>query len=367
MILFIAACSDKEDPSSLQNELAGRQAMSDQERFDLLADAFPWERIVSNSYLLREPNPSPSAPSSESAATQKLIVALPWLPNDQTPALWLGLSRGYFAAEGLDLEIVPGGPGRDNLLFLLSGKVDLTIASNATGIIRVLASKTGGELVAVGSLQKEYPYAYIALDKSIPSDQPSSRTPTRDDFRGKVLGMTPGGESFLAFALDSLQLDSSEIEIRKAGSSLVPLTEGVFDFYTTMADNNPRKLEAMGHHNWMLWRFSDHGWIDYHNVIVTRPNFLESNPELVRSFLRALDRSARALLDEETIEVAKEILPFVADTGLDATMIARRLELQRPLTLATDDEPLLHTTKDKWIEAAAMLWRLGVIEVPNGD
>lgn len=363
--LSLPGCKPTDGTSSDARKIENRHELSKAEQMERLRKAFNWDRFVSNEYLPTEIDSSERSPHSDSPDLKKITVGLPWLQNDQTPALWLGLSRGYFREEGLDIEIAQGGPGRDNLLFLLSGQVDITIASCATGIIRVLASETGGEIVAVGALQKAYPYAYIGLDKNTPSDQASSRIPTAEDFRGSTLGMTPGGETFLAFALDVMGLDSDDIKVRKAGSGLIPLTSGVYDFYTTMSDNNPRRLEAMGFKNWMLWEFKEHGWEDYHNVISVLPRTLESDPESVRAFLRALDRSLRELLDGTPIEIAKEILPYVEETGLTPELIALRLERQRPITTATDDEPLLHMTTSRWVEAAAILWRLGVIDLPH--
>lgn len=361
----MVACGPSLDERDIANDEGARLAVSEQESFEKLNSALPWERYVSNDFLPGETNFKSEAKTNGESQLETIRIGLPWLPNDQIPALWLGMSRGYFAAEGLQLDIVPGGPGRDNLLLLLSGKIDLTIASSATAIIRMLTSDTGGQVVAVAALQKEYPYAYLAIDQEIPKTETSQRIPKADDFRGKVLGMTPGGESFLVFALEKLGLQRSDITIRKAGSSLVPLTNGVFDFYTTMTDNNPRKLEAMGFQNWMLWEFSEHGWVDYHNVVSALPETLETKPEIIRAFLRALDRSLRAVLDEDSTEVAQEILPFVKGTGLTTQLIARRLELQRPLTIAKPAEPILHMTTQRWTEAAAMLWRLGIIDIPD--
>lgn len=363
-LAFLSGCGPAEGDRATAVAVVGQQTT----RLDLpievarerVAAALPWEQYVTNTYL-----PTAGAEKSTKPLLERpLRVALPWLPNDQTPALWVALGRGYFEEEGISVEVVPGGPGRDNLILALSGHVDLAIGSSTTGIIRMVTSETGGKLVALGALQKQYPYAYIALDETIPADTRSTRELTAADFRGKTLGMTPGGELFLNFALARLGLDPSEISIQKAGASLTPLLSGVYDYYTTMADNNPRRLEAMGHHNWMLWRFSDHGWIDYHNVITTRPAFLEAEPATIRAFLRALDRGLQAVLADEA-QAAQEILPLLGDTDLTVPLIERRLELQRPITAATEEEPLLHLTLDRWIDSATMLWRHGAINLPE--
>jgi NitT/TauT family transport system substrate-binding protein len=360
--IILCACQPKDEsaknveetssPTRLKHTVAEAEA--------LVEAAFPWDRLVTNAFLPAENRSEPVSPKE----LQTLSVALPWLPNDQVPALWLGLARGFFKEEGLELDVRPGGPGRDPQILLLSGHVDLAISSSATSVIRLLSSETGGDIVTVGALQKNYPYAYIALDKSIPQTERSTRTLTAEDFRGRTLGMTPGGEFFLTFALQKLGLSQSDLKIIKAGSSLLPLTEGVCDFYTTMADNNPRKLEAMGFNNWVLWQLSDHGWIDYHNVITAHPKTAEERPEAIRGFMRALDRAVREILADPE-NAAEAILPYVEETGLTLELIQRRLEMQRPLTLATAEEPLLHMRKERWISAAAMLWRHGLIDLPG--
>ncbi|MBC2607941.1 ABC transporter substrate-binding protein [Pelagicoccus albus] len=364
--LTLFACrASKEKTNDKEASTTNRLEFSEEESHQKLKDAFSWDRYVSNDYLPIQGETDFSNFKSATGPTKKLRVALPWLVNDQVPALWFGLARGYFEQEGLDIEVVPGGPGRDNLILLLSNQVDIAIASSTTSVIRMLASDTGGEVVAVGALQKEYPYAYIAIDQTIPQSQTSQRELTAEDFRGKKLGMTPGGEIFLSFALEKLGLESSDIVVSKAGTSLVPLTNGVYDYYTTMADNNPRKLEAMGYQNWMLWEFRKHGWEDYHNVVTVLPSTLQNDAESVRAFLRGLDHSLRELLAADSLSAAKEIHPLIEESGLTAELIARRLDLQRPLSLAKPNEDLLFMTEDRWVEAAAILWRHGAIDLPD--
>lgn len=365
-LLYVVGC-ERAKHATLEEEqsLRDRRALSAEESYRKLSDAFVWERHVSNDFL---PEPNRAANPTEASPQQplqKIRVSLPWLPNDQIPALWVALNRNYFESEGLDVEIVPGGPGRDGLILLLGGQIDIAMASSATVVIRMIASETGGDLVAIGALQKEYPYAYVAIDHTIPTTEISNRVLTPEDFRGKSFGLTPGSDFLLSFALEKMGLEREEVVVRKAGNSLAPLTNGVFDYYSTMADNNPRKLEALGYQNWMLWEFSKHGWVDYHNVVTVLPDFLETKPHIAQAFLRALDRGVRDILAAEPAEIAQEILPYVVETGLTVPLITQRLEFQRLITVARPDEPILHMTTQRWIEAASILWKHGAIELPS--
>ena len=43
-------------------------------------------------------------------AEGKLRVALAWINNVEYAGLWVGLDKGYFKEEGLELKTLPGGP-----------------------------------------------------------------------------------------------------------------------------------------------------------------------------------------------------------------------------------------------------------------
>ena len=117
---------------------------------------------------------------SPSDAAQKIIITVPAMEAEQG-SFFIALKKGYFAAEGLDVELQEAGGGTATPA-LLSGSIQGS-ASAASAISAILR---GAALRVVAVFQDTLPYDIWA--------QPDIRTLA--DLKGKAVGVATRGDTF---------------------------------------------------------------------------------------------------------------------------------------------------------------------------
>ncbi len=119
---------------------------------------------------------------SSGLAAQKLTLILDWFPNVDHLPIYVGRHQGFFAAEGLEIEIFSPSGTSDALKLAASGKVDLAVSYEPQTII---AAARGLDIVVIGRLI-EHPLTTLLFlkDKGI-------KTPS--DLEGKKIGYTVPG------------------------------------------------------------------------------------------------------------------------------------------------------------------------------
>jgi NitT/TauT family transport system substrate-binding protein len=81
-----------------------------------------------------------------SVPTSRVRLVLQWSPQAQFAGYYMALEKGFYRQQGLDVEIIPGGPAVDSLAYLQSGKAEFATAF-LTGAITAAAD--GARIVDV--------------------------------------------------------------------------------------------------------------------------------------------------------------------------------------------------------------------------
>lgn len=68
-----------------------------------------------------------AAPITAAAQNKELTVKLAWLPNAATAGEIVALQKGYFSDAGLDVTLLPGGPGDNTIQDLLGDTAQVAI------------------------------------------------------------------------------------------------------------------------------------------------------------------------------------------------------------------------------------------------
>jgi ABC-type nitrate/sulfonate/bicarbonate transport system substrate-binding protein len=320
---------------------------------------FPAETYMTNEFL-----PDPDAPwePMECAQVDSIRVGMPWVLNDEEAPWYNAVEQGYYADVCLDVELVPGGPGINQLQVMAGGAIDIAVQAAGSEIPSFVASPTPADIVAVGTFLKHSPYIWLGLDPSVAQDQTSSLELTPEDFVGKKVGLQPGNEYFAEFLAAKYNLPLEEIDLMEAGFTPDPLLVGAMDYVGAWIVNQPRLLEEQGYMNWVAFPFAEWGWDGYSDVSAVRREMLESNPDLVRRYLAATYQGVKFLLEnpEESAAIAVE---YGVDAQLTPEQALRRFELQAPLVEGTDGLPLMHMTPDAWNNLIAVMVQYGQLEL----
>lgn len=296
---------------------------------------------------------------------EEVSVALSWLRNGQYAPLLAADALGYFEEEGLKLELLDGGPGKNTISFVGVGQADFGIDSSVFAFRSRLAD-TPIDISVVGAVLQHGPYGYITLtDPDAPPPQPQ-------DMVGKTIGIQTDGEVFLQglARLNDLDYDSFNIQIVQGG--IEPLMTGQVDFYSGWITNQPYQFELeaakpdaddnLKNKIWQAIVLSEHAVASYGDVIFTRTEMLQENPEKVRKFLRALARGMEITL-KEPARIAQIVADYPGQSD-DLQRVTWRLENGQNDLMTSEDtreHGLLWMDMDRWVKHQQFYLDAGLI------
>ncbi len=220
--------------------------------------------------------------SSSLYAAQKLTLILDWFPNVDHLPIYVGRHQGFFAAEGLEIEIFSPSGTSDALKLAASGKVDLAVSYEPQTII---AAARGLDVVVIGRLI-EHPLTTLLFLKDKGIKIPS-------DLEGKKIGYTvPGLMDVLLDAFAKLN-GIQRYEAINVGFAIVQsLTAGKVD--AVMGPFKTYETVIMAHKGYEVGYFELEKWgiPDYDELIfVTSKRTLNKNETVMKAFQRVIGRS----------------------------------------------------------------------------
>lgn len=241
-------------------------------------------------------------PVTQAARVEKLSIALPDLPH--AALLHIAAERGFFAAEGLDVAVVPVSHGKVGMEQLHQGKVDLAAM---TEVVFLLAVLKGEPLAAVASLLgTSGDNAVIARrDRHIAAPR---------DLAGKRVGVSAGtsGEYFLWTFLVRHKLAPESVTLvdLPPGRIAAALAEGSIDAVATWAPISLAARTALGDN---ATEFTTADAYTLSLFLCGRSDFLQAHPQAMEKLLRALLRA----------EEFNRVQPEAA-----LTLVAKRLNVE---------------------------------------
>ena len=97
-------------------------------------------------------------------ALDKLNFQSIWLNDPEFIGYMIAIDNGYYAAEGLSVNYIPGGPDVIPEGALLSGKADISL-THLTGVVKAVTEK-GAPLKVIGTQYQKSPVGVISLEQS---------------------------------------------------------------------------------------------------------------------------------------------------------------------------------------------------------
>jgi NitT/TauT family transport system substrate-binding protein len=266
-----------------------------------------------------------AGPHRAVASDQAVVYRLKWLRNMSTAGDLFADGQGCFKAEGLRVEIKPGGPERDAIRELELGYADFGVAS-ADQVIRALTR--GSPVVVVAQLFQVNPLQWIYRQGRTIIRQPN-------DLRGKTIGVTFGknDEMILRTLLDQWQITEAQVRLYGVRLDYAPFFKGLVDLWpvyiNTQGIEIGSRLRAEGEQVGFL-NPADYGIRFVANSVVTSQSILEHDPDLVRRFGRALLLGWQRAMDPANNDLTIAVVQrFDRDTT--RPVLQRQLEATRKL------------------------------------
>ncbi len=174
--------------------------------------------------------------TAASAATPVTVV-LGYIPDVEDFGAYYAKQMGYFTDEGLDVTIVPGGTGIDQVQMVSSGLATIGIANPE----QILAALDKGEKFKV--FASEFQTSPIAM-----TCRKDSGVTKPADLKGKRLGIKQNATLYAELFLKKNGLTMDDIKPTTIGGSDISLIiAGKIDcMITTFAFNEPALIEQAG-------------------------------------------------------------------------------------------------------------------------
>ncbi|MCY4454484.1 MAG: ABC transporter substrate-binding protein [Immundisolibacterales bacterium] len=243
------------------------------------------------------------------ADTAEVSMQLGWLASNGILGEVCAKRLGYYAEEGIELNVTPGGPGVDGVASVAAGRAGVGQLSSSPSLM--LARSAGIPVKAFAAGYQKHPFTYFSL-----ADNPI-RTP--EDMVGKTIATQPTAVILLRALLALNGIPEDQVEVVKMGSDMNQLMTGQAQAVTGwMTNTNALKILGDGRVDMMLW---DTGIQLYANVYYTTDQVLAEQADTLARFLSGSARGwgyARENPEEAVDHLVSEYRNLDRASELDA-------------------------------------------------
>ena len=212
------------------------------------------------------------------ADAAEVNMQLGWLASNGILGEVCAKRLGYYAEEGVELTVTPGGPGVDGVASVAAGRAEVGQLSSSPSLM--LARSAGIPVKAFAAGYQKHPFTYFSL-----ADDPI-RTPK--DMIGKTIATQPTAVILLRALLALNGIAEDQVEMVKMGSDMNQLMTGQAQAVTGwMTNTNALRILGDDRVDMMLW---DAGIRLYANVYYTTDRMLAEHGDVL---VRYLTGSAR--------------------------------------------------------------------------
>lgn len=241
------------------------------------------------------------------AELKNVTVILDWVPNTNHTGLYVAKDKGYFAEEGLDVEIIQPSEGGTASL-IAAGKGDFGISYQE----EVTMARTAKEPLPIKAIA-----AVIQHNTSGFASPAEKNIKTPKDFEGKTYGGwgSPSETAILKAIMEKDGGDFSKLKIVDVGTEdFFVATKKNIDFEWIFQGwaGMQAKLQNVPL-NYIELRTLNPDLDYYTPVIIASDSALSKDPELARKFLKAVSKGYEAAISNPE-DAAKILVKYAPET-----------------------------------------------------
>ena len=240
-------------------------------------------------------------PTTSTPALTKIKLPMGYIPNVQYAPFYVAVEKGYFAAEGLEIEFDYKFE-TDGVALVGANELPFSVVS-AEQVL--LARAQGLPVVYFLAWAHDYPVSIVVKS--------SSNIQTLQDLKGHKIGL-PGmfGASYVGARalLNAAGLKESDVTLESIGFNQVEaLATDQVDAVVVYDNNEPVQLKARGID---VRTFPVREYVRMaSNGIITNEKTIAENPKLVQGFTNAFLKGLSDTLGnpDEAFEISKKFIP----------------------------------------------------------
>jgi NitT/TauT family transport system substrate-binding protein len=279
-------------------------------------------------------------------AQDKVTFRLNWLLYGFHTPFYLGLERGYYKDEGIELTIGEG-QGSVRAVQTVGAKGDMFGLADGGSVTAGLAK--GAPVKAVMAVTNSSPYSLaVRADSGIK---------TLKDVEGKTIASAPGeaGLQLLPglFARNGVDIDKVKILRVEGAGKMIAVTEKRAEGLMAGLDNQSLTLPRQGV-PLIDFAYSKHNTNTVGLTIFTHNDVIKEKPDLVRRFVKATVRSFEAAVKEPEASIkAGQKVKADLETALSLDQLKVGIGLMK--TEATKSLPTGHFAEKDWADTLELM------------
>ena len=211
----------------------------------------------------------------QSGKLEKVSIVLNWVKSVQFGGHFVAQENGYFKKQGIEAEIISGGPGIDSIN-LVASKNSMLGDRDSTNII--LARSKGIPIKAFAAALQQNPYSMMSLKSK----------PVRNlqDMAGKTIAIPSQRRPTMRALLKAGGIDVNSVKFVPTGTDPGILPTGQVDAYFGWATNQGVMLRMRGV-DLHIVSLNDLGDVTYAMVFFALEETLKEKRDLIVRWLKA--------------------------------------------------------------------------------
>ena len=235
--------------------------------------------------------------------------------------MYVAIEEGYFADEGIDLDLVTGFGADKTMTAVLSGSADIGFMGSEASIYTY--NEGANDYVVNFAQLTQRAGNFLVAREEMPDF-------TWEDIKGKdVLGGRKGGmpEMVFEYILNQNNIDpAKDVNIDQSidfGSTAAAFSEGQADF-TVEFEPGATNLEKEGKGYVVASLGTDSGYVPY-TAFCAKQSYIKKNASVIQNFTNALQKGMDYVQSHSPEEIASVIAPQFKETdhGTITTILTR--------------------------------------------
>ncbi|MEN9259936.1 MAG: ABC transporter substrate-binding protein [Thermostichus sp. HHBFW_bins_43] len=261
---------------------------------------------------------SPWLRSPQAHAATSVGFQLSWLHSVQFGGSYIAQDKGYWADEGLQVSLVPGGPNAPVEPPVVSGTALMGISA---ADYTAAAVSQGAPFKIIGVAMQKNPFTIASLPAN-PVNEPK-------DLEGKKIGMATANTPVLQALCTLNDVDIDQITIIPTQYDAAPLVNGEVDCLLCWLTDLPVAMTVQGIDN-VTMLMADYGYTVHSQTYIVLEESLKTRREEVIGLLRGEIRGWQDY-KADTDAAAELTLAMFPDAGLD--LETQKLQAREQLKL----------------------------------